>query len=503
MSKPDGMHGEDGELLRLADGELKPSEADTLRRHLAACPECDSRFHAIRRAEEAYLEYHDALKACDPQPPLPWENLRAKLEQRTAPLPSRGGAYRVWLAAAAAIAIGAIIFYRVGRTPQVSAAALLRRAVAEAPRPDAARRIRVRAGGRSVVRAAVVHGSEPARGETDLAALFLAARFSWEDPLSARSFAAWRDQLPERQDRVDTVEGLYQIHTATHSGVLTEAVLMLSVRDLHPVRETMRFEHQVVEIDEAEREVAPPPVTPHVAAEPAPASPVRPAGPAEELSAIAALHGIGADLGEPVEVNLEGGLVVVKGTGLSPRREQQVRDAVSGLPRVTVQFDKPGIGPLNAGDSGRVAAGERSQLQMSLGEEAINRILDASEAMMARAYAMRSLSRRFPHDVEANLADAGRGVLETMLGEHSSAMASRLRDLETALAPVLPQAPVAVSSAGDWQTCAARTFNAAETVDQLLNRMLAGGGNASVRLPDLATALQQLDAEVRACRNKP
>lgn len=510
MNNEKAMHADDVQLLRLSHGELPHRQAAALRTHLGVCRECQDRFSAVERTLELYGEYHNARKTLDPAPPRPWDDLKPGLHRLEASVvPARGGTYRTWLAIAAALIVCVLIVFRFQHAPKVSAGELLRKASGAAPQTNPAKRIRVRTGARTLVRPAVLlRTTEPENETRGLAALFAAAHYSWEDPLSARSFAAWRDQLGEKQDRVQTVRDsrnaaeLYEIRTTTRSSALTEATLLLSAQDLRPVRETMRFEDEVVELLPADDILSPaPPALAQPLRPGAPSAPPAPAGPAQELQAIAALHGIGADLGEPVEVSRDGGALVVKGTGLTPQREEQIREAVSAVEGVTVRFDEPGSGHLSSGESRRVgvAAGPRTELQSRLGEEVVNRILDASEAVMARAFAMRALAKRFPPGVVAQFAEADRGVLAQIRGEHAAALATRLRDLESALGPALPaSSPMAVPSPAGWQDGAGRIFTAAQSLDQLLTRMLAGGNDASGGLPELSTALKQLDAEVRA-----
>ena len=154
---------------------------------------------------------------------------------------------------------------------------------------------------------------------------------------------------------------------------------------------------------------------------------------------------------------------------------------------------------------GRIAAaaGVRSWLEETLGEEGVNRILDASEAMMARVFAIRGLSRRFPQIAEAQLADTDRGVLAAIRSDHVIGLRTYLRGLQSALAPLLPKLPaVELPPSTDWQTRAARIFTAAQRVDHLLNRILAGGDDFAQRAPELADALGHLDAEVSAGENQ-
>jgi hypothetical protein len=173
---------------------------------------------------------------------------------------------------------------------------------------------------------------------------------------------------------------------------------------------------------------------------------------------------------------------------------------VAGVPGVAIKFERPIAEALQAGDGRKVAGalGGQSELASRLGEEGINRVLDTSEAVMGRAYAMQALSRRFPPGVEAQLADAERGVLATLRSEHVSALTARLHELESALAPVLTEPPSAEVHTTDWHTATSRLLTAAQRLDQLLNGMLAGTGDFSIHVPDLTEALRRLDAEVRS-----
>ena len=119
-----------------------------------------------------------------------------------------------------------------------------------------------------------------------------------------------------------------------------DASLTLRASDLHAVSCTLRFGAQeTVEITEVPDEQPAPHVTaqePNAAAiQPAPeAVPRRPASPGDELLAIAALHRIGADLGEPIEIRRDGESVLVNASGMEPRRQAEVKAALSGIAAV-------------------------------------------------------------------------------------------------------------------------------------------------------------------------
>src|SRR5260370_32744388 len=119
--------------------------------------------------------------------------------------------------------------------------------------------------------------------------------------------------------------------------------MQLRKEDLRPVREILQFRNQEwIEISEApdspvlegraRPEPQPAPGEPRRAAEPVAAT----AG--DELRVISALHAIGADLGEPVEVSRSADRIIVNGTGLNPERRKQIEALLQPLPKVELHF---------------------------------------------------------------------------------------------------------------------------------------------------------------------
>src|SRR5262249_2354500 len=150
-----------------------------------------------------YMRYHESvMKSLLPAPPQPWGSLRGRLVKLDTDIASRRrwplfGVPSAWMAAAASLLV-AVIGYRVWREPVVTAAELLRNASAPGISQPPRGRIQVKTPSRPLLRARSlrVNTAAVARqdGAAEIEALFAAAHFSWEEPLSARSFAAWRDQ---------------------------------------------------------------------------------------------------------------------------------------------------------------------------------------------------------------------------------------------------------------------------------------------------------------------
>jgi hypothetical protein len=426
--------------------------------------------------------------------------------------------------------------YRFWREPVVSAAEVLRKAAAAESTPSPRRRIRIKTRARTLVRPRSLLATTLTASQVDapeLQALFAAAHFSWEEPLSARSFEAWRGQLSGKVDAVsilaDTASGgrLYEIRTATTASKLTQAELTLRAADWQPVHEILQFEAgERVEISEAEdapTDLLPPASV--AASRPAPApGPERPvvsdraASAADELRVLAALHSIGADLGEPIEVTRPGsGGIQVAAAGLDAARKEQLRAALGNLPWVTLRFDEAQQAALTGRQDqrrdARPPAAPVSLLQLELqsylgGAAALQKftdgILDVSDAAMARAHALRNFGERFPTDQEQSLSPAGRGLLAALRREHWGALKENVRRMVQLLQPVLavPENPPAgVPPIGLWQDAARDLLESTRQVDRLLNQMLAGGDNTAARQAtpqELASALASLQAQLAA-----
>ena len=98
-----------------------------------------------------------------------------------------------WAPVAVALLLICVLFYRFRQTPSVQAAELLRKAIAAADsRPEKPRRIQIRTKDRRFVRIAGAARNDAAGA---IEPLFIAAQYDWKDPLSAKSYQAWRDRL--------------------------------------------------------------------------------------------------------------------------------------------------------------------------------------------------------------------------------------------------------------------------------------------------------------------
>ncbi len=528
MSNAMSSHPEPERLLQFADDELEGALRQSVSAHLETCEECRGRLNELESGESEYAHtWMPALRRASTPPPAPWFDLRARMAEMDA-LSSRN--VRVlplrprWLAAAAAV-VAVFVAARWFTGERVSAAELLHTAAAregDASRPRLPIRLTTRAG--IVVRPAVWRTEKGTRPEP-LRALFESANYSWEDPLSARSFSRWRQGLAQRQDRVIKLRSAdgtsaYEVRTRTEKGTLTEARLRLRASDFHAFYETLHFRNdELVEIAEVTDAAVPPPAPavprpPAATQPPSAAEPVEePITPGEELRVWLALRRIDADLGEPIQVEPDpsANALVVTVMIADPARRRAIHEALSALARVRVQFSDPQpvrapsrnfTAPEAAAKAPPLRAKLEAQLgSRSLAEDFVNRALEESESVLLRAHALRKLAERFPPARESQLTPADKAVLASLLAQHFSAL-SAAANAVAAVREVAPSAGAApVTPAADWQAHTANLLAAAEQADKVLTRLLAVPGaetDEQAELRELDAALGRLEAEISA-----
>ena len=309
---------------------------------------------------------------------------------------------------------------------------------------------------------------------------------------------------------------------------------MLRVADLEPVESKFEFrDRNWIEFTQVMEPPSQPDGSPVATTLEAPLRPVVPSRPAalaprssasisDELQVVALLHRIGADLGDPVEVNLTDGKVLVSGAGVSPERQRQVHELLDGAANVEVRFSEPeaalimpsGTAPATAGDAANVGIQTRLEKQLG-GRAAFERfsthVLDGNEAAMAHAYALRSVAERFPAGNEESMAAPDRAQLHQLARDHVAALETQVRVMEGALAPVLAglggkaAAAAPVPGAGTaWQQAAEDTFRASRRLEVLLSVLLGvtPGQNATGDLPSqVLTAVADLKTGLDRCQS--
>ena len=403
-------------------------------------------------------------------------------------------------------------------------------------RPAAIRRLRITTRTGQMTRVIGV-AYKPAARETEIARLFDAAHYDWNDPLSAKSYSAWRAQLPRFQDAIASQPNSYDIKTTTEDSELLSATLKLRTTDLEPLEGRFEFRNRDwVEMTELVDQQTNPasivagttggmPRQPGVPPGPVsvPAETAEPSAFSEELQVVAALHQLGADLGDPLEISREGRQVLVSGTGIPPQRQQQIHGLLDRLPHVVVRFDDPafpaGAMPVPSEPATRDAAGPEKSTYAARIEERLggrpqferfsSSVLDWTDSAMTRAYALRRLAQQFPAAAENQMTAEDRRTLRKLGREHLAAFAKDAQRVANTVNPVLTEMGAAAAQhetrpdPGAWQSASEDLLASARRAETLLAVVLgvAPAETASGDAPaQLFAALAQLSSRTEQCQ---
>ena len=252
-----------------------------------------------------------------------------------------------------------------------------------------------------------------------------------------------------------------------------------------------------------------------VPSRPAAVVPGRTASISDELQVLSVLHGIGADLGDPLQVSLSNDHVQVRGVGLAPARKQEILAALEPLPKVAAHFSDPPPAPLpnDAGSAQPVVAPAaanvfQTRLEAQLGgrgpvDQLTGQILHWNETATTHAYALRQLAQQFPSDAAMN--DPDRATLRVLVRDHLAALSAPSSSFDQVLVPVLTGLGATASShpatptADTWQRAAEQVFQAARRIEVLSSVLLGVTPGESVHadLPsELLGAVKDLRADL-------
>jgi Putative zinc-finger len=533
VSKVATEHPGDERLLRFLDGELAARDASQVRKHLDACWECRAELKEIEQTIGDCVRYRKmVLESSVPPAPAPWVDIYQRFSALDEADKQRHFTHRagLWLgrvlayprplvSAAVMVLLIAVVVQQLRDTPSVRAAELLRKAIAASEsRPRTARRIQIRMRSRRLTRvigSAQSFASSRASSDeqTGLESLFRAAHYNWEDPLSAKSYSDWRDQLPEKRDEITSDRDEYRLRTTTSSGELVEATLKFDSHDLRAIEGILQFRNservEISELSEAPAVVASAPraeASPigTVSSQPAKPDAAVELTPGDELQVFAALHRAGADLGDPVDVTRSGAHIAVTGVGISTDRQRKIRDELRALPQVTLRFSDPSNEPIapdgrnSSAISVNPGAGPlQIELAKQLGgragfEQFADQVLELTDAFMARAHALRRLAERFSPDLEAQISPQERQLLQTMRREHTEPLLRNVVEVQDRLLPVLAAVPTQSSETpplaiapNTWQDATEQMFREAHRTEGMLVTLLGAtaGENQSPELP--------------------
>src|SRR5258708_6482340 len=359
-------HLSDETLSHLVSGELAGGKLRRTQFHLSKCWKCRSRYEQLERAAMGFVVLHKQIITPNPPEASQWrEMFLARLEQAAAEAPSSSWSrlrphfrfagftnMNPFLASAAVILVASVVLFFIWQRsmPSVSASELMRRAESadsnsvQSGKPGVIyQKVQIRMPHGSVERDLYRDREGRRRPKSDgvaaeftpLKAKLSIAGVNWDEPLSASSYKAWHDSQSEESDQVRrSGKNLLTVTTKTFGGIVVEESLTVREEDFHPVKRTVELLDvgtvEIAELNYAElswnavKEDLFEPLTPTVAPAPslhavmAPAPPILPTPTRlldAELQARVALHTVGGDLGEQVEVihDSRASVVLVRG----------------------------------------------------------------------------------------------------------------------------------------------------------------------------------------------
>jgi hypothetical protein len=226
------------------------------------------------------------------------------------------------------------------------------------------------------------------------------------NPLSARTYATWRESLHRRRDRVTKREKSWEINTTTDEGTIHTATLELRSSDYHTTKLTLDFaDNEEVSISE---DTEPLPTPGDIASKTSTPQPqfVDSPGDILEVQAWKVLHQLNADSGWEAVILRSGPEVRVKASVHDDPRREELTKAFAAYPDVVLDIhpsDNPGdvsdVFPSKAQfaeDAPALATGWLKQQFPDPDQRAdfSNSVLRSSRAILGRAFIIDRLKQR-------------------------------------------------------------------------------------------------------------
>lgn len=583
-------HLTDDALLLCLDGELSQAEAEAVDSHIHSCWSCRARSETISRGIADLADFQNAFLA----PHLPPSSagkavFMARLDDLAGKLgrPSSLRSWRrvieqffrslfparpIWLAALLLIAVALPFSYLFNRRQVLSSDELLNRvmeseenALRSVPQPVVVQKVRIRTKDHVIIRTVYRDVSRRrVASRTDVSATqeetarntFARTGLDWDNPLSADRYRKWRETQKVDWDVVRQAgRGFVRLDTKAQSGFIAEASLTIRISDYHTVEERLLLrDDSRIEIAELSSEVVGlaainPEVFGAAATLPIPSHRTIPApahNPGDdaqlaitEVQVRSALHNLGADLGEQIDIRpTVGGYVLVNGIAGDKTRKEQLLAVLEKIPLTQARIEtiaeaalqqQTGHASATSGHTtvATVAGGPpllEGQLNQRFPDKDqrsayVNQVLAMAQGASARAWALNRLAERYSPQQVALLDAPSRQNLGALLGDHITALRADVGRLQNQLGPVLSPAsntaaantssadsavnfPKPGDQADDWRYQVHRVHSSTETVNESVAALLASSATDITDSPKdievgLRTTLTQLQVELQ------
>jgi hypothetical protein len=548
-------HPDENQLLLALERELSLEETAKVEQHLGNCWSCRARSIEMQSGILAFVEYREKryLPSLEP-PPHDFGGFSGKLGRIAAEGKPDGLALRIWrsiwrfvtssnpvkwMSATAAIMVVVIFWTQVLLNPStVSAREFLVRATAaqnpgtkekDQVRRTAHQRVRITNGQQTVVREFEWTVGSPipqARWQTK------AEPSKWNAPFTADGFAAWRESVSTRKEKVKRSGDRWTLDTTAVDDLVKEAWLVVRASDFHPLEQHIRFaddrqldfEELAFEIRTPQRanseSVAPariapnsPTKTPKVASEPT--GDLNEA----ELKLRYAMFANQWDLGEDLLITRASSRVAVSGTASSGDRAASMQSILSGLPNVQISItaptavDRPTAS--NRPVPGKSAPASSTPLLKDALDQAftapeqrrefVDRCLAASDTELSHAWTLKKLVDRYSEPEERLLKTESQDKLREMLRTHLQQLAAANAGLDP-LVELLPSSRTQEPEVPeDWRTSILALFAQVQQQDSLVASLVAGtevsGQDAAAASGSLRSVHQAIGALLAGLNN--
>jgi hypothetical protein len=548
-------HPDENQLLLALERELSLEETAQVEQHLGNCWSCRARSSEIQTGILAFVEYREKryLPSLEP-PPHNFGSFQGDLRRIADESEPVGLSVRIWrsiwrfltssnqvkwVSATAAIMVVVIFWTQVFLNPStVSASEFLTRATA-AQNPGtqekdhvsrtAHQRVRISSGQQTVVREFEwTVGSPISQSRWQIKA----EPSKWDAPFTADGFAAWRDSVSTRKDKVKRSGDRWTLDTTAVDDLVKEAWLVVRASDFHPLEQHIRFaddrqldfEELALQISASQRPnsepAAPAPIAPHSPAktpEVAPHSTVNLNETEFELRYAMFLNQW--DLGEDLRIARTPGQVAVSGTASSGARAASMQSILNGLPNVQISITAP-VAVDRPAASNRSVPGQpapassapllkdaldRAFTSLEQRREFVDRCLAASDTELSHAWALKKLVDRYGDSEKRLLKAESQDKLHEMLRTHLQQLADANAGLD-ALMALLPSSRAQKPDVpGDWRTGILALFAQVQQQDSLVASLVAGtqanGQDAAAASGRLGSVHQAIDALLAGLNN--
>lgn len=231
-----------------------------------------------------------------------------------------------------------------------------------------------------------------------------------------------------------------------------------------------------------------------------------------------ALRGLGADLGERIEISVRPpDQLVINAAGASSGRKEQLEAILGNKPGVRLEFEEPAnsVSPRQAAaktivipdadQSSQTPDARLSQYFSSPTEQEgyARSVLKTSAAILDRLYALRKLAGRWPPSSDDRLSVDSKAKLSAMLRDHTRELQAGTTTLRTDLQVILKGEqtkgqPIATGGIM-WQDASSSGLDAASTLDRTLRALLTISDaplSLDEALPKLRQGLSDLERAV-------